>query len=265
MGIVDGIVLGVVQGLTEFLPVSSTGHLIIARQLLGLQSEFGLGVDAVLHLATALAVAVYFRDDLLRLTRCVLLRMRGTLMPHEDRTLIAALIFGTIPAIAIGLPLEHTIETVFRSPLLVAAALVAGSALFVIAEWVGKQEATLTAKKGAIIGFFQALALVPGMSRSGSAISGGLILGLSREQAARFAFLLSFPIILGAGSKKLLDLGSAGFISDFGLPLLVAGFVSFAAGLGAIHFLMRFLRTHTLYPFVAYRLVLAAALVFYYF
>lgn len=251
--------LGIVQGLTEFLPVSSTGHLILARDFFHLTTEHGLAVDAVLHLSTALAVLVYFRRDILRLIISFfhIVRGKGKETEATDRTLIFALIVGTVPAVGIGLVLESAIEGAFRSPALVAYALIAGSLLFFVAERLAKQTKTLTTGSGFVIGLFQALALIPGISRSGATISGGLLLGLSREASARFAFLLSFPVILGAGSLKFIELGTSGFLSVEALPLLAGATASFVSGILAIHFLITFLKKHTLDIFIVYRVLLA--------
>lgn len=247
----SALLLGLVQGLTEFLPVSSTGHLILARDVLGLPLEGGLAFDATLHLATALAVILYFRNDLLALVRGVFVR------EPSSRTLALALVLGTIPAAVVGFFLEDTMDTLFRNPLLVAGALLAGSAVFYIAERLSRMNKTLTVRRGVGIGLFQMLALIPGLSRSGMTISGGLILGLTREQATRFAFLLSFPIILGAGGKKLLDLWGTGALDVSAGVLSLAALAAFLSGLAAIHFMIRFLRTHTLMPFIVYRVALA--------
>jgi len=256
------ITLGVVQGLTEFLPVSSTGHLIIARELLGISAEYGLAVDAVLHLATAFAVLMYFHKDILRLAKSCVSWVFGRGISRDDRTLTLALIIGTTPAVIIGLLFQENIETAFRSPELVAYALIAGSVLFFIAERLAKQMHHLTIPKGVAIGFFQALALIPGVSRSGATISGGLLLGLKREDAARFAFLLSFPVILGAGTLKFVQLGSVGVFATQGGLIAVAALSAFLSGVGAIYFLMRFLKHNTLDVFIVYRLLLAAFILF---
>jgi undecaprenyl-diphosphatase len=259
MSLLDALILGVVQGLTEFLPVSSTGHLILARDVLGIVTDHGLAVDAMFHFATAFAVLVYFRKDIVRLAQSFFAWLKGRDI-GTDRTLIIALVLGTIPAAAAGFFLESSMDTLFRSAELVAWVLIAGSVLFVVAEYVHKRYAVteeLTVGKGVAIGFFQALALVPGMSRSGATISGGLLLGLAREEAARYAFLLSFPIIIGAGSKKLLELGDTGVLAMEWLPILLGGVAAFVSGVLAIHYLLQFLRNHTLLVFVVYRVALA--------
>jgi len=260
MSLLDAIVLGLMQGIAEFLPISSTGHLILAREVLGLQSEFGLAVDATLHFATALAVILYFRNDLMRLAHDTLSWLGGQNIERASKAMIVALIVGTIPAVVAGLLLEGYMDTVFRSATLVAWVLIAGSLLFLIAEYVlTRYEAPreLTWKRGLVIGCFQALALIPGMSRSGATISGGMLMGLSRESAARFAFLLSVPIILGAGGKKLFELGEAGVASSEWLMIGVAALTAFVAGILSIHYLLKFLKNHSLAVFVVYRVALA--------
>ena len=260
MTYIDALILGLLQGLTEFLPVSSSGHLIIARELLGLQTDFGLGVDAILHFATALAVIIYFRKDLLELLIGLKNIVIGKEVEKQTRTLLWALAIGTIPAVVLGLLLESKIVTAFRAPELVAWILVLGSLLFAVAEKASSklsEKKELTVKKGVAVGFFQALAIFPGMSRSGATISGGMLMGLTREAAARLAFLLSLPIIIGAGSKKLLDLGGAGLQQDEWFVILFGVLVAFASGLLCIHYLLRFLKKHTLHVFIVYRLVLA--------
>ena len=254
---IDGIILGIVEGLTEFLPVSSSGHLIIARDLLGLLVPNGLAVDAVLQLATVFAVGVYFFRDLLGIAYTALYKMLGRPVSDKDSTLLYAVLLGTIPGVLFGLLLEKTMDTVFRSMFLVGVTLVLGSILFIVAEKYAKKNQTLTAKRGFLIGLFQSLALVPGISRSGATISGGLLLGLSREEATRFSFVLSFPILLGAGLKKFLDLLGSHELGTLGFPFFLASLSAFLVGLMAIHFLIRYLRTHTLYVFVYYRLILA--------
>ena len=256
------IILGLVQGLTEFLPVSSTGHLILARSLLGLNGSFGLAEDAVLHLATALAVLVYFRRDIWQLFLGLVAAVRHRVW-NKEMTVITALAVGTVPAVIAGLWLEGDIETVFRSSAVVAAGLVVGSLIMIAAEYVEKKTQggkTVSAFRGFIIGLFQTLALLPGMSRSGMTISGGMFLGLSREEAARFAFLLSFPVILGAGGLQFYHLLSGSGDTAFGAPLALAALAAFASGMFAIHTLITYLKTKTLRPFIIYRFILAAGI-----
>lgn len=252
---IDALILGLVEGLTEFLPVSSTGHLILVRDVLGLQVSSGLAVDAVLNMAAVLAVVVYFFRDIVGI-------ISGTLRgDRKQATLLAALILGTIPAAIVGFLFEDAIGTTFRSSLWVAAGLIAGSALFIVGERYALGTREITAKRGLIIGLFQALALIPGMSRSGMSIVGGLLMGLNRETATRFAFLLSAPLIFGAGLKGLLNLQQSGTLGADANAIALAALTAFISGFTAIHFMLKFLRTHSLLPFVWYRLALAAVII----
>jgi len=261
---IESLVLGVLQGVTEFLPVSSTGHLILARSLFGITDTYALAFDAVLHLATAAAVILYFHKDLWNLFQALLRKLSRLPVNETDLTVLKAIAVGTIPAVLLGLSLENIMATLFRSPLLVAAVLVVGSGLFVYAEWVYQKRIPnneMTIKKGLLIGLFQCLALVPGMSRSGATIAGGMLLGLTRSESARFAFLLAIPVILGAGSKKLLELiATEGEVSL--VPVAIGAAAAFVTGLIAIHFMLSFVRKYSLWPFIWYRLFLAALVVF---
>jgi undecaprenyl-diphosphatase len=258
------ILLGFVQGITEFLPVSSTGHLVLLHAVLDNFETHGLAFDAILHLATAGAVIVYFFDDIHRITQSVL-RMLGRLPVHEKELVMAkALMLGTIPAIILGLLLEDLMATLFRHPLFVALILILGSVFFMFAEHRYDNcyhDRTMTPKIGFLIGCFQTLALFPGFSRSGATLAGGMLLGLSRGEAARFAFLLSVPILLGAGTKKLIEL----LVSDISVawaPILFGAITAFGVGLLAIHFMISYVRQHTLWPFIWYRIILAGFIVF---
>jgi undecaprenyl-diphosphatase len=267
MSVLEAIVLGFVQGMTEFLPVSSTGHLILVREFFGIAPEYGLAVDAVLQLATALAVLVYFRHSFLELGSAFIAYLtqwvRPAITPVPFPPLLSFLILGTVPALVAGLLLEEYMEMVFRSAELVAWMLLLGSGLLLLGEWMLKRYGAprpLSLRKSFLMGCFQALALIPGVSRSGATISGGLMLGLSREEAARFAFLLSLPIILGSGLKKLLELSLDGFVATWGVELLLAALTSFVVGGLSIHLLLKYLRNHSLLVFVFYRILLAVVI-----
>jgi undecaprenyl-diphosphatase len=243
MSIIEAIILGLVQGLTEFIPVSSSGHLILAREVFGIGSAEALGVDAVLQFATILAVIVYFSKDIVSLIK--------------NKTYLVAVIVGTVPAVVVGVLLESRMETIFRSSYLVAWMLILGAIIMYLAEKYAKEDQVLTSKKGFIIGLFQSLALVPGISRSGATLSGGLFTGLNRVEATRFSFLLAIPIILGSGLKKLFELESGGTLSVFGWPLFLGSIIAFSSGMFAIHFLINYLKDHKLTIFIWYRVLLA--------
>lgn len=261
MTIFEALFLGLVQGLTEFLPVSSTGHLIIAREVFNIGTENSLAFDAVLHLATVLAVLLFFRKEIWSLIVTAVRFVTGKIVDSYERTLLLAVIFGTIPGAVLGLLFEGFIETTFRHSLIVAGGLIAGTIVMYLADRFAKQNENMTLKKGFFIGCFQALALLPGMSRSGLTISGGLFNKLTREEATRFAFILSFPIILGAGLSSLSKL-IGGAPMDASWTMLIAGSIAaFVSGLWAIRFLVNYLKKHTFTVFLWYRVLLAALLV----
>lgn len=264
---IEAVVLGSVQGFTEFLPVSSTGHLILVRTVFGLNDTQGLAVDAILQLATVAAVFVYFFPDIWVLTQTALRKLGRLPVNRKDEVLLYAILIATLPAVVFGLMLESLMESAFRSPVLVAGVLVAGSLFFMYAEYAYQTKPRtneMSLGKGFKIGLFQVLALIPGMSRSGATIAGGMLLGLSRHEAARFAFLLALPVITGAGLKKLLDLIVSNESVPW-LPILIGSAVAFVSGLFAIHFLLAFVRNHTLWPFIWYRIILAAFVLFVFF
>lgn len=257
--------LGVIQGLTEFLPISSSGHLILAREFVGSSGTLDLSLDALLHFATATAIVVYFWRDILSLIHAALQLIQKAGKPsnltHEEQTVVA-LIVGTVPAVVFGLLLEDIMETLFRNPLLVAGTLVVGSLIMLAAEhWRRWRNSTVLAtgwKKGLVLGLFQSLALIPGMSRSGMTISGGMLFGLERADAAKFGFLLGVPVLLGAGAKKALELGFGGIDA----AVILGTATAFVVALLVIHYLLKYLRSNTLHVFIGYRILLAVLIVF---
>jgi undecaprenyl-diphosphatase len=256
MNILKAIILGATQGFTEFLPISSSGHLLLVRDLLGLSLKNTLTFDAVLQMASVFAVVIYFFQDLKKIFFSFIKMLRVKPVENDDKKMVLAILWGTIPAVVFGLLLESKMDSVFRDVRLVAAALIFGSLLMYFAQIysTNKEEGdNVTAKKGLILGFFQSLALLPGVSRSGATISGGLFLGLSRQSATRFSFLLSVPILLGSGLKKVSEIN----IKAFPLDLVVGFVVSFIVSLLSIHFLLKFIKNHNLNIFIIYRLILA--------
>jgi undecaprenyl-diphosphatase len=260
MDVITAVILGIVQGLTEFIPISSSGHLVVVREILGVHRENGLAIDAVFQLATAVALAVYFRRELGRLLKVLYGLTAGKVVDTADKLLLSALLLGTIPAVVIGILVEDYLDTAFRSISVVVAGLLIGSLIMIVAERLFTGLKELSVKSGLKIGLFQALALIPGMSRSGMTISGGLFLGLTRAAAARFAFILGIPIIAGSGVKKLLDLGLDGTLADMFVPIIAGSVAAFISGILAIHYLLLFLRRHTLHVFIVYRVILAFVL-----
>ena len=245
------LILGLVQGLTEFLPVSSTAHLILVSDVLKLDVEkFGLTFDVALHLGTAVAVLLYFAGTWIGLLGDVL----------HGRWRLPLVVVGTIPAAIAGVLFESAVSTTLRGAVVIAIGLLVGSAIFVLAERLGTRRRTLdqlTFVDAIVVGVAQAIALIPGISRSGVTISAGLFRGVERADATRFAFLLATPVILGAGAKTLLDARKLSGLTAQ-LDVTAIGFVvSFLSGLAAVAFMVRYLRGHSLHVFVVYRVALA--------
>jgi undecaprenyl-diphosphatase len=265
--LLQAIVIGVVQGLTEFLPVSSSAHLILVPRVLGWNDPFILSAafDATLHLGTLVALIAYFWRDLWRYLVAFLRLLRDRSIGGDaDKKVALLLVLSVIPGALIGVLLEGFVDTFFREQLLVVCALlVVGAAILFVAERAARhthEMAELTTVQALGIGLAQAVALFPGISRSGITISAGLFLGLKREAAARFSFLMATPIIAGAGIWKLRELigGSAG---TFDGAALIAGLIAAAvSGLIAIWFLLAYLRRASTDVFGLYRV--GAAIVF---
>lgn len=261
-------ILGVVQGLTELLPVSSSGHLILTHEWLGVSGDNDLAFDALLHFATALAIAVYFWGDIKALCAAALqipTQVRAGIALNGAQMLVVAIGAATAPAILFGVFLEGVMGTLFRNPHLVAWALITGSVIMALAEWYSRipravplpiDGIEMTWKKGLLVGLFQSLALVPGMSRSGMSIAGGIFTGLDRAAAARFGFLIGIPLLLGAGAKKTLELGLTSVTGS----MLFGALLAFIVALLVIHYLLAFLRNNPLTIFIVYRVILAVGI-----
>jgi undecaprenyl-diphosphatase len=262
MTLVEAIVLGLVQGLTEFLPISSTAHLKVVPALLG-WSDPGAAYSAVIQLGTVGAVLVYFAQDLARLTRGFVQGLVDRRPWDTEASRLAWFVgLGTLPIGLLGLALKKSIETSFRSLYVISFSLITLAVVLFLVERAAKHRRTLqdmTLRDGLIIGAWQALALIPGSSRSGTTLTGGLALGFTREAAARYSFLLSIPATTLAGLFELKHLLEAAERPST-LVLAVGTAVSFAAGLAAIHGLLRFLRTRSTVVFVMYRVALGLAL-----
>jgi undecaprenyl-diphosphatase len=260
--IIEAIILGIIQGLTEFLPISSSGHLILAEWATGWKGELmnNLTFDVALHVGTLTAVLWYFWRDWVMIGKAVVKVLRGRALEYEAR-LVWYICLATIPAVAVGLTLEHTVETLFRNPFLVAAALAAGSLIIWLADRYSPRSrrlADMTLGHALFVGLAQALALVPGVSRSGITISAGLAAGYRREDAARFSFLLSTPVIAGAAVLKVRHITFHGHAA---WGCILGTLSSAVVGYLAIRFLIRYLERHSMNIFVWYRLALAGAVV----
>jgi undecaprenyl-diphosphatase len=261
--VLESFILGLVQGVTEFLPVSSSAHLVLVPELFNIPAP-GVAFDVLLHVATLVAVVGYFIGDVIKIVKALFMPKRMSKAEVRYwRRLFLWLIVGTLPAGVIGLALNSFFESLFSSTAAVGIFLVVTSVLLVGSDLVVLRAAHLK-RKGAslaqmgwadavIVGLYQALAIAPGLSRSGSTISAGIFLGFDRETAARFAFLLSIPAILGAFLFKLPDLGGEG---GPGGVALVVGFVAAAiSGFLAVRFMMHYLKKHRLWGFAVYTLV----------
>jgi undecaprenyl-diphosphatase len=261
----QAIVMGLVQGLTEFLPVSSSGHLIIVPYLAGWNDPFitSLAFSVMLHIGTLVALLVYFRADWLRLVPAGLATIRDRSFEGDpDRRLAWLIAVATVPALILGVLLNDAVEQRFREVGLVALMLVVGGGILWLAERQGSRRLLpidLTFPKALAIGGAQALALVPGISRSGISISAGLFAGLDRESAARFSFLMATPVTAAAAAYETYKVvtNDAGIVVEVG-PLFGGMAAALVSGLVAIAVLLRFLRTRSTDIFVVYRVILAA-------
>jgi len=262
MGWLDAIVLGIVQGLTEFLPISSSAHVSIIGQLLLDGRDPGAAFTAVTQLGTETAVLVYFWRDIVRIITAWFGSLTGRVDRGDpDARMGWLVIVGSIPIVILGLLLEGFIETTFRS-LWVTVSMLAGVAIVLFfADKMGERNTRtldkLTWGHGIIFGLAQAAALIPGVSRSGGTISAGLFMGYNREAATRYSFLLAIPAVFGSGLYKLTDIG-AGSGADVWGPTIVATIIAFFVGYAVIAWLIKFISTHTFRGFVYYRLGLAA-------
>lgn len=263
MSVIEAVVLGLVQGLTEFLPISSTAHLRIVPELFGWKDP-GAAYSAVIQLGTVLAVMVYFWRDIVRLS---VAWVRGVLakkpMGTVDSRLAWFVLLGTFPIGIAGLMLKPIIETSFRSLYVIATALIVLALVLYVIEKAATHSRgveDMTLKDGLIVGVWQAMALVPGASRSGTTITGGLLLGLRRADAARYSFLLSIPATGLAGVFELKHLLEATERPPI-LMMVIGTVVAFASGMAAIAWLLAFLRTRSMNVFIAYRVALGFALI----
>lgn len=271
MSFIEAIILGLVQGLTEFLPISSNAHLELVGRLLPSAQDPGATFTAITQLGTETAVIIYFWKDITRVIGRWFRSFRPAGGAHADSVakddpdvrLGWLIIIGTIPIVIVGYFAQDYIRDNFRSLWIIAVVLIVFGILLGLADWLGRRTRTielLSYRDGILIGLAQMLALIPGVSRSGASTSAGLALGYTRPAAARFSFLLAIPAVFGAGLFEL--------VHSFGEPAAhygyaetaVATIVAFAVGFGVIAFLMRYISTHSFLPFVVYRVLLGATL-----
>ena len=267
MPLIKALILGIVQGLTEFLPVSSSAHLIIFPEILG-WAEHSLSFDTTLHLGTLFALIVVFWKDILSIIKSLFLdikKHKKSFNHYSSKSWLAFKIFiASIPVGLAGLFFGDFLENKFRGIWFVIIFLLVGTLIMYIAEKRFKKRLIvkdeISVGKSFKVGIFQALALLPGISRSGSTISGGMFFGLSRKEAARFSFLLSIPAVLAAGVSQIIS--SLDYLNMAEIaPMMVGFFSSFFVGIIAINFMMKFVKNNKLYPFIFYRLGLAVFLI----
>jgi undecaprenyl-diphosphatase len=266
----QAVIIGIIQGLTEFLPISSTAHIRIIPALLN-WGDPGAAFTAVIQLGTLAAVILYFWTDILRFTQAMLGEiLRGRICQSVDSKMGWMIVLGTVPIVILGLAFKKHIETTLRSLYVISVSMALLALALVAAEWIVRwRERTQQKQKhltnvswwdAILIGLAQCLALIPGASRSGVTITGGLFLGMTRETAARFSFLLSLPAVFGAAVLELYRARKELLASHMVTNLIIATIVSGIVGYAAIAFLLAYLKTHTTYVFVAYRLVLGVVL-----
>ena len=258
----EAVVLGVIQGLTEFLPVSSSAHILVLSRIFG-WGDPGAAFTAVTQIGTEAAVLIYFRHDIARIISAW---ARSLVRPQSRGTADARLgwyvILGTVPIVVLGLAFTEQIETIARNLWITATMLAVFGVLLGLADRFGRKEREITdmrARDAIGLGLAQALALIPGVSRSGATITMGLTLGYTREAATRYAFLLAIPAVLGSGFYEATRIGDDPQVA-WG-QTIVATAIAFAVGYAVIAWLLRYLRTGSYLPFVAYRLALAALIV----
>jgi undecaprenyl-diphosphatase len=266
MTVIQSIILGIIQGLTEFLPISSSGHLVIIPYIFGwdIPGQQAFIFDVLVQLGTLLAVITYFRMDLYHIIRAViegLIRRRPFVDP--DAQLGWLLLVASVPAFLVGILFKDVVEQTFTSPVAASLFLLGTALLLVLAEWQGKRTRkmdTLTWLDALLIGLFQIISLFPGISRSGATMTGGMVRNLDRTTAARFSFLMSIPVMLGAGGVAVLDLVRSSSLASMVLPLLVGFVVAAIVGYLSIRWLLAYLTKRSFHLFAAY-CVLASLLV----
>ena len=254
MDIIKAIILGVVQGLTEFLPISSSGHLVLAAELLNFHEE-GVAFEVFVHIGTLLSVLIAFRADIIKMITAPFKLWRNkdtTVEMHEYALWDLYIIVGTIPAAIIGLAFKDLIETFFSNILLVILMLFITGTFLILSGKIKKQDGQVTFLRSFIIGCAQACAILPGISRSGATIVTGMAIGVERERAARFSFILSIPAILGAGVIKTNDLATSSISQIEVIYLLVGMLTSFISGYAAILWLMNLIKKGKLNRFAYY-------------
>lgn len=265
MTLIHAFILGIVQGISEFLPISSSGHLVIIPRVFGWQDQ-GLSFDTFVHLGTLVAVLWHFRAKVTAIWHGFFLRS-----PHhqQERRLAWLILMATVPALAIGYAANTWIEQELRSVTLIATNLIVWGVVLWVADWYGRRNGRrrlddITPGNAVAIGLAQAIALIPGTSRSGITMTAGMFGGIEKKSAAEFSFLMSIPIIAAAGGAQLVELAYTGFDGFTALAMIVGFAGAFLGGILAIRVLLRVLERWDFTPFVIYRIVLGAALLLFF-
>ena len=264
MTMIEAVVLGVVQGLTEFLPVSSTAHLRVVPAVLG-WSDPGAAYSAVIQLGSVVAAIAYFRQDIIDITSGAIRGIKEKDFDNQDLRIAGAIAIGTLPICILGLLLKKIIETKFRALTVIGAASIVMGIMLFLAERFGKHRRgidSIGGRDGLLVGLGQAMALIPGCSRSGSTLTVAMFLGMKRDEAARFSFLLGMPALILSGLLELKDMVHEGLtgtaVNDLVVGLIVSTIVSYLA----IAWFLKFLKNHATWVFVGYRLLFGIAVIF---
>ncbi len=261
MTILQAFILGIIQGITEFLPISSSGHLVLFPHLVGweIPQDQVFVFDVLVQLGTLIAVIVYFRKDIWGITRITFTSIwKPNLYSRPEVRLGRYLLIATLPAVVIGFLFKDTVEAAFSDPTATALFLLLTAFLLILAERVGKQTVDLKDihwHDALRVGAFQALALFPGVSRSGATITGGMLCGMKRPAAARFSFLMVIPVMIGAGVLAVFDLDNITDLVSFAIPMLVGFITSAVVGYISIRWLLNYLGKNSLYIFSIYLVV----------
>ena len=253
MDIIQSFLLGLLQGLTEFLPISSSGHLALAREFMENELQTGIVFEVVVHFGTLGSIVVYYRKILVDIIKAA---FRWITHPHkpadEDERMVTFILVSMIPAFIAGFTLKDQIETIFTDPIIVGGMLILTGIILFCTKYIKQHENELTLKNSLLIGFAQAFAMIPGISRSGSTISMGLYLGLKREEIANFSFLMVIPVIAGATLLQVIELVETGIEGALLLNLIVAFFTAFISGYFALKYLIIILKKKGFHYFAYY-------------
>ncbi len=260
MDVLQSFLLGLIQGLTEFLPISSSGHLVLGKYLLGTETETGITFEVVVHFGTLCSILIYYRSLLKELLLSAFEFVKAPAQKKSDPSvhLMAFILISMIPAMIVGFTLEDAIEDIFMNPLFVSGMLVVTGFILFLTKFAGEPQKEINLKSSLMIGIAQAIAIIPGISRSGSTISAALYLGIKREDAANFSFLMVIPVIAGAMLLKMIEMFETGVDSEQLLSLIVGFFTAFISGYFALKYLILILKKRGFHYFAYYCWALGA-------